>query len=87
MTFRNSGIMMGSMEQPTPTRQLADILLGEAGPLDKFVADRRADGRSWRLISRDLWEATDRRTDITYETLRAWFPDEAEQGATDEMAS
>jgi hypothetical protein len=57
----------------TPTRRLADVLLEDAGGLDKFVAQRRADGRSWRLISRDIYEAT--QLDITYEALRRWYPE------------
>jgi hypothetical protein len=57
----------------TPTRRLADLLLG--GSLDEFVLTRRREGRSWRLISRDIWETTDGELDITYETLRSWFAD------------
>ena len=57
----------------TPTHRLADLLLGDDGPLETFVRSRRP--RSWRLIARDLYEATN--LDLTYETLRSWFPDEA----------
>lgn len=60
----------------TPTRRLADLLLG--GRLDQFVLTKRAEGRSWRLIARDLWETTNGELDVTYETLRAWFPEERE---------
>lgn len=60
----------------TPNRRLADLLLGDAGPLEEFVRSRRPD-RAWRLIARDLYDATDRELDLTYETLRSWFPDEA----------
>lgn len=63
------------MEQ-TPTHRLADLLLAERGPLERFVRDRRAEGRSWRLITRDIYEATNNEIDLTYETLRQWFPDE-----------
>lgn len=59
----------------TPTRRLADLLL--KGTLDEFVTSRRATGRSWRLIARDLREATDGQLDVTYETLRSWFPQES----------
>jgi hypothetical protein len=59
----------------TVTRRYADLLLD--GGLDAFVASRRAENRAWRLISRDLWESTDGKLDITYETLRSWFPDNA----------
>jgi hypothetical protein len=59
---------------PTPTRRLADLLV--PGGIEAFVVDRRKAGRPWRLISRDLWEATDGDLDVTYETLRSWFPDD-----------
>jgi hypothetical protein len=61
---------------PTPSHRLADLLLGEQGPLESFVRSRRSEERAWRLIARDLYEATDKQVDLTYETLRAWFPDE-----------
>lgn len=61
-----------------PTLQrLADHKLN--GKLEDFVRTRRADGRSWRLIARDIWQATD--VDVTYETLRGWFPDESSEPA------
>lgn len=55
----------------TPTQLAANHLLD--GKLDEFVGSRRADGRSWRLIARDLHEATG--LDVTHETLRTWFVD------------
>lgn len=66
------------MEQ-TPTHRLADILLGADGPLEHFVRSRRRNRRSWRLVARDVYEATDHEIDLTYETLRSWFPDEPEE--------
>lgn len=54
-------------------QRLADHLLD--GGLDEFVLSRRAQGRAWRFIARDLYEATDRGIDVTYETLRGWYPD------------
>lgn len=60
---------------PTPSHRLADVLLGDDGPLETFVRSRRADGIAWRLIARDVYEATDKQVDLTYETLRSWFPD------------
>ena len=59
------------------THRLADILLGDSGPLEEFVRSRRAryPKRAWRLIERDLLDATDRQIDISFETLRTWFPD------------
>lgn len=66
----------------TPTRRLADLLLGDAGPLEAFVKERRAQkpSMSWRLIARDLLEATG--IDLTGETLRGWFPDEQKRRAS-----
>lgn len=55
----------------TPTHRLADLLLPTT--LDDFVASRRAEGRSWRLIARDVHEQTDGQVDVTAETLRGWF--------------
>jgi hypothetical protein len=60
----------------TAHRRLADILLGDDGPLEEFVRSRRGRGRAWRLIARDLYEATGHEVDLTHETLRGWFPDE-----------
>lgn len=57
----------------SPKRQLADLLLDG---LDAFVADRRDQGRGWRLIARDIWQATNGRVDVTHETLRSWYPDD-----------
>ena len=61
----------------TRTRQWAEMVLGE--DLEAFVRSRREQQprRPWRLIQRDLYEATDGRVDITFETLRSWFPDRA----------
>lgn len=60
----------------TPSARLADVLLGDAGPLEAFVRTRRQAGRSWRLITRDLYDATDGQVDVVHETLRTWYPDE-----------
>jgi hypothetical protein len=62
----------------TAKQRLADLVLGR--PLAEFVAERRADNRAWRLISRDLADATDGAIEITGESLRSWFCDE-EAGA------
>lgn len=59
------------MPQVTRTRQLLENLLGE--PLEPWVTSRRAAGRSWRAITAELAEHTDRQCDITRETLRSWF--------------
>lgn len=69
-------------QPPTVTRRLAEMILEES--LDDFVTSRRMQSppRAWRLISRDLWEATDSQIDVTYETLRSWYPELAEPQAS-----
>lgn len=57
--------------EPTPTQKLAGIILGR--PVEEWIRDRReTTGRSWRLISRDLYEATNGQVDITHEAVRKW---------------
>lgn len=58
------------MPTQTPTQRLASILLGR--PLSGWIEERRNEGRSWRLIARDLFDATNGQIDVTHETLRAW---------------
>lgn len=53
----------------TPTFRLIDHIL--EGRLEEFVTTRRDAGRSWRLIARDVREATG--VDVTFETVRGWF--------------
>lgn len=67
------------MPEPTPKQRLAEVLLGDS--LEHFVRSRRdaTPPRSWRLIARDLYEATD--VDLTHESLRLWFPDEPKVAA------
>lgn len=60
----------------TPTQELISLKLGADGPLDQYVSDRRANGRSWRLIASDIYDATG--MDVTYESLRSWFPEQTE---------
>lgn len=55
---------------PTPTRRLADKLI--EGGVNRFIADRRTNGESWRTISLALRDATDGEIDITPETVRNW---------------
>lgn len=61
------------MEAPSATRRLADTLI--EGGLDDFVRTRRDQGKSWRLVARDLFDQTDGAVDITDQTLRSWYPD------------
>lgn len=55
----------------TVKQRLLDALLD--GGLERFVQDRRTAGKSWREIEYDVAEATGER--VTFESLRAWFPD------------
>ena len=64
----------------TATQRLADAMLKES--LEGYVRSRRAQGRPWRLIARDLWQDTDGEIDVTYETLRTWYPDESARSAS-----
>lgn len=61
------------MQQPTtesPTQQLATLILGQ--PLADFCRSRRPE-KSWRLIARDLYNATNGRIDVSPEMLRVWY--------------
>ena len=62
----------GDMTQTT-LHAAADRLLGDAGPLEELVADRRNHGVSWRKIAAELRDLTG--IDVTHETLRSWFPE------------
>ncbi len=64
---------MNTPTPETPTQRLATHLLGE--PVAEFVTARRAEGRSWRFVARDLYDATGGQIDVTYETLRSWYGD------------
>ncbi|TFV91374.1 hypothetical protein [Blastococcus sp. CT_GayMR16] len=63
---------------PTPLRRLADNLI--EGGVDRFVTDRRKDGKSWRAIALDLRDTSNGQLDITPETVRGWYR-EATTGA------
>lgn len=67
------------MSNGTPTQRLADVLLG--GPLETFVRQRRP-ARSWRLIARDIYDATKGEIDVTPVTLSNWYSDEPAQVAS-----
>lgn len=60
----------------TALHELADLKLGGDGALKDLVLARRAEGVSWRLIARDVYDATG--VDVTHESLRSWFPEKAE---------
>lgn len=54
----------------TPTKRLADLLLEE--PVENWIRARRQGGRSWRLVARDLYEATNGQVDVTPNAVRTW---------------
>ena len=47
------------------------MLLGQ--PVNTWIQTKRDAGRSWRLVSRDLYEQTNGQIDVTHETLRVWI--------------
>ena len=55
------------------THRYADLVLGR--PLAEYVTEKRNAGISWRRISLDIRDDTAGQVDITYETLRKWFPE------------
>lgn len=67
---------------PTPTEQLAALLLGE--PLRTWVLRRRRTGESWTSISRALTAATNEQVDVTGEYLRQRYAAAALADDTDE---
>jgi len=61
------------MQELTPNQKLAGMILGR--PVKDYIRDRRAAGRSWRLVARDLYEATNGQIDITYQAAKNWAAD------------
>lgn len=74
MTFSFLRITVTAMTQ-TPNQKLASILLGQ--DVRDWIRARRDEGRSWRMISRDLYDQTNKQVDVTYEALRAWLDEAA----------
>lgn len=72
--------MPDPLPNDTPTQRLADRILD--GELESFVVSRRTSGKSWRVIARDLYNATDGEIDVTYETVRGWFAELAKAAAS-----
>lgn len=60
----------------TAAHELADLKLGR--PVTEYVAEKRADGKAWRVIARDLYLDTNGEVDVTHETLRSWCGAEPE---------
>lgn len=60
-------------EDLSPTRKLAEHLIGE--PLDQYVASKRSARPrwSWRLIADQIAADTAGRVNVSSETLRQWF--------------
>lgn len=66
----NSQNCESPLNHETPTQRLASLILGQS--VTDFIAARRATGTPWRLIERELRDATDGQIDVTHETLRQW---------------
>ena len=58
------------MAKTKPLARLADNLL--EGRLAEFITTRRAEGKSWDSIAKELWAATDHEIDVTGVTVCAW---------------
>jgi hypothetical protein len=54
----------------SPRKRFADRLLGL--PVETFIAERRANGDSYRRIALDLLDATSGEIDVTDVTVRSW---------------
>lgn len=70
------------MVPPVTTRRLpqqryADLLLGRS--VDDFIAERRANGDSFRRIARDLADATSGEIDVSDVTVGTWYRRSARQ--------
>lgn len=62
-----------------PLARLADNLLDEG--LEHFIAQRRADGKSWDTVAKELWAATNHEIDVTGVTVQKWNDDIARERA------
>lgn len=63
----------------TPHQKMAGLLLGQ--PVDQWIRDKRAEGTTWRAITRLLRERTGGQIDITHETVRAWAREDAKKAS------
>lgn len=61
------------MAEETSLFRMADSMLD--GRLRELVRAARQDGKPWRAIARDLRA---RGADVSHETLRSWFPEDAQ---------
>jgi hypothetical protein len=62
------------MATETSLFRMADRMLN--GRLREFVQESRRAGKPWRDIAAEL---RDQGADVSHETLRSWFPDEADE--------
>lgn len=53
-----------------PNAVIASRILGE--DVTHWINERRAAGKTWRAIQRELVAATDGIIDVVHETVRAW---------------
>ena len=67
------------MTQETARQQLAAIILGKS--LSEYVNDKRIEGLAWRKIAKTLSTDTNGRVNVTHETLRIWYGDDAKAPA------
>ena len=58
------------MTQPSLSDRYAEIEAKLGRPLSQFVADRRADGASWRGLAAEILQKTGIK--VSYEALRVW---------------
>ena len=57
--------------QPPPRQRLADHLLGR--PALDFIAEHRADGKSWPQVRDLLRDATDGEINVSWQALQQWI--------------
>jgi hypothetical protein len=62
-----------------PNAAIASRLLNE--DVTSWINSRRAAGKTWRAIQRELVDATDGIIDVVHETIRAWAKLENGQAA------
>lgn len=63
------------MTEETATQQLASMLLRQ--PVGEWIAARRQDGYTWRLVAIKLATETDGRIRLSHETVRKWAEESA----------
>jgi hypothetical protein len=56
--------------QQSPAQLLATLLIGE--PVVQWINHRRALGATWKVITREIHQATNGQLDLTEKTVRDW---------------